>query len=284
MSGRVSHQLVTLASMSEIDQLILSRVKKEDIIQIVLQKTRDVLPGDHIAMLSLETGQLQGHLHHLDDDAPEQLLSVETAITEQQKQQAFESDHYFVEGQDTEWPDYLAAATMPGASSFQVLPIRLEEELIALIILGFDETPKLEPDDINLALNYADRIAVALSNAEWEDRLFRQAHYDSLTGLPNRLAFLDRLGQSITHARREQQSFGVLFIDLDNFKLVNDSLGHPVGMPLHFPDVRANYLTNDAGDAVTGTAEYKVCAVRLEPVRESEAKQVFPGAYAAAGV
>ena len=40
----------------------------------------------------------------------------------------------------------------------------------------------------------------------------------------------------------------------------------------------------DAGDAVTGTAEYKVCAVRLEPVRESEAKQVFPGAYAAAGV
>jgi len=39
-----------------------------------------------------------------------------------------------------------------------------------------------------------------------------------------------------------------------------------VWMPLHFAESRANLLTNDAGDAVTGTAEYKVCAVRIEPV------------------
>ncbi len=55
-----------------------------------------------------------------------------------------------------------------------------------------------------------------------------------------------------------------------------------IWMPLHFPDVRANYLTTDAGDPVTGTAEYKVCAARLEPVAESEPRRVFPGAYAAA--
>ncbi|MCP3957342.1 MAG: molybdopterin-dependent oxidoreductase [bacterium] len=57
-----------------------------------------------------------------------------------------------------------------------------------------------------------------------------------------------------------------------------------IWMPLHFPDARANYLTNDAGDAVTGTAEYKVCAARIEPVVESEAKKVFPGSYAAVGI
>ncbi len=55
-----------------------------------------------------------------------------------------------------------------------------------------------------------------------------------------------------------------------------------IWMPLHFPDVRANYLTNDAGDEVTGTAEYKVCAARLELVTESEPERVFPGAYASA--
>lgn len=55
-----------------------------------------------------------------------------------------------------------------------------------------------------------------------------------------------------------------------------------IWMPLHFPDVRANYLTNDAGDAVTGTAEYKVCAARIEPVRDSEPKKVFPGSFASA--
>jgi formate dehydrogenase major subunit/formate dehydrogenase alpha subunit len=55
-----------------------------------------------------------------------------------------------------------------------------------------------------------------------------------------------------------------------------------IWMPLHFPDARANYLTTDAGDTVTGTAEYKVCAARIEPVAGEEPKRVFPGAYAAA--
>ncbi len=54
-----------------------------------------------------------------------------------------------------------------------------------------------------------------------------------------------------------------------------------IWMPFHFPDVRTNYLTTDAGDAVTGTGEYKVCAARLEPVADSVPEQLFPGAYAA---
>ncbi len=57
-----------------------------------------------------------------------------------------------------------------------------------------------------------------------------------------------------------------------------------VWMPFHFPDAKTNHLTTDAGDAVTGTGEYKVCAVRIEPADGAEAlpKQVFRGAYAAA--
>ncbi len=54
-----------------------------------------------------------------------------------------------------------------------------------------------------------------------------------------------------------------------------------IWMPFHFPESKTNYLTTDAGDAVTGTGEYKVCAARIEPVAGSEAKRVFPGAYAA---
>jgi predicted molibdopterin-dependent oxidoreductase YjgC len=54
-----------------------------------------------------------------------------------------------------------------------------------------------------------------------------------------------------------------------------------IWMPFHFPDVRTNYLTTDAGDAVTGTGEYKVCAARIEPVVDSVPEQVFPGAFAA---
>lgn len=55
-----------------------------------------------------------------------------------------------------------------------------------------------------------------------------------------------------------------------------------IWMPFHFPESKTNYLTTDAGDAVTGTGEYKVCAARIEPVHEEEPLKVFPGAYAAA--
>ncbi|MFL6696303.1 MAG: putative bifunctional diguanylate cyclase/phosphodiesterase, partial [Vitreoscilla sp.] len=55
------------------------------------------------------------------------------------------------------------------------------------------------------------------------------AYHDSLTGLPNRTMLMDRLGQALAQAQRLDQQAAVLFIDLDRFKLVNDSLGHPVG-------------------------------------------------------
>ncbi len=53
-----------------------------------------------------------------------------------------------------------------------------------------------------------------------------------------------------------------------------------IWMPFHFPQSRTNYLTTDAGDKVTGTGEYKVCAARIEPCPDSQAVMVFPGAFA----
>lgn len=61
------------------------------------------------------------------------------------------------------------------------------------------------------------------------ERIQRVAHHDSLTGLPNRLLFNDRLGQAIALARRNTGRFALLYLDLDRFKPVNDTLGHDAG-------------------------------------------------------
>ncbi|MEJ6004352.1 EAL domain-containing protein [Paucibacter sp. AS339] len=60
-------------------------------------------------------------------------------------------------------------------------------------------------------------------------RLEHLAHHDPLTGLPNRLLYLDHLRRQISRAQRNDEQLAVLYIDLDRFKEVNDSLGHPVG-------------------------------------------------------
>ncbi len=90
---------------------------------------------------------------------------------------------------------------------FTLTPARRAGRIAGLVLLLYDVTEFIEA----------------------HERLEYMAYYDALTGLPNRTLFSDRLGHAITRAARSKRSLGVIFLDLDRFNIINDSLGHHIG-------------------------------------------------------
>jgi diguanylate cyclase (GGDEF)-like protein/PAS domain S-box-containing protein len=130
-----------------------------------------------------------------------------------------------------------------------------------------------------------------------EEHIQSLAYFDTLTKIPNRTLFHDRLQQALTHAKRNRQSVGLLYLDLDNFKAVNDTLGHSTGDRLlqtvtervvgcvrqwdtvarmggdEFTVIVDNLSPANTVGTLTGIAE-KVLAVLSEPVMIGE-QEIF---------
>lgn len=84
-------------------------------------------------------------------------------------------------------------------------------------------------DDHGQVINYIGVFTDITDRKQQQEKLSLMAHYDLLTGLPNRALFTDRFHQAIAHSKRTKAQLAVCFLDLDNFKPVNDNYGHEIG-------------------------------------------------------
>jgi len=120
-------------------------------------------------------------------------------------------------------------AWLHGMGSAVYTPVRDDEKPIAMLCMYAVREQAFGADDVRFAESMSHVLSTALQRQKAEERLARMAQFDALTGLPNRTLLQDRLGQTIVQSRRRQLHAGVLFVDLDRFKLVNDTLGHHQG-------------------------------------------------------
>jgi len=110
------------------------------------------------------------------------------------------------------------------------VPLKVESKIIGSMILQSYTDPNLySKKDIKLMEFVSQQIATAIERKQAEEKLKFLSLYDYLTKLPNRVLFYDRMKQEIAYARRERKKFSLMFLDLDDFKEVNDKFGHDIG-------------------------------------------------------
>jgi diguanylate cyclase (GGDEF)-like protein/PAS domain S-box-containing protein len=108
-------------------------------------------------------------------------------------------------------------------------PIEVNGQLWGVFSVGWEHESPPDPDAADRLARFARLASLAVTGAEAREQLSKLASTDHLTGLLNRRAFTDRLEQDIARARRHGRPLSLAVFDLDHFKLVNDTYGHPTG-------------------------------------------------------
>ncbi|MEO8802176.1 MAG: EAL domain-containing protein [Rudaea sp.] len=128
---------------------------------------------------------------------------------------------------DPRWDSYRHLALPHGLRACWSMPIPSNEGgVLGSFAIYCDRPARPSARDLEFMGMATWLAAVAIKHHRLTDQLEHQAQHDALTGLPNRLLFQDRLSQALAYAERKQLQVAVLYMDLDRFKNINDTLGH----------------------------------------------------------
>jgi diguanylate cyclase (GGDEF)-like protein len=116
-----------------------------------------------------------------------------------------------------------------GVQSSLAVMVNGKEDPFGVLDIHSTSRRRFTPQDVHFAQAVANVLADAIARHSTDETLRHRVLHDSLTGLPNRLSFVEALADALRRSMASGSPVGILFLDLDHFKLINDSLGHHAG-------------------------------------------------------
>ncbi len=273
MAARLGSQFNALMTLADIDRAILSRLDVDRVLETVVMRMREIVPAEFVSVAVLDRNAGAMLRVYSRDHRGEDGLDIERSTCSEQETQALlvHPEGAWVDASATPAP-YTAPLQRLGARRMFVLPIIWNEAAVGAVVLGFSGDAVLSDEERARARDLGDRVGVAFATAVKDEQLYQQAHYDALTQLPNRLYFKDQLARRIVHAQRDRRRFALLFIDLDHFKKVNDSMGHAAGDDLLRQAAERLRRCVREADAVArlGGDEFTIVLSEIKMARDAE--------------
>ena len=242
IEARLSRHERLLRGVSEIGNALLSAGDRDDAIDTALAIAGQACDVDRVYLYEIhadaETGEMLGSERyewvrpgvtaHIDDPTHRNVPVEEGGFG---AWVPLARQGHVIQARPADLPEAAGAMLLDSdVKSLVLVPILVGGELAGCV--GFDDchSERLwEASEIALLQTMASDVAAAMEREWVEDRITHQAYYDPLTRLPNRLLFNDRIEQALLHARRHDSRMAVFFLDLDRFKLINETLGHTHG-------------------------------------------------------
>jgi diguanylate cyclase (GGDEF)-like protein len=231
MAAQLDRQFQALATAAEIDRAVLSATSASEIVATLLARLPDVYPCAAVSVTLMAPDGAKSLPSLIHDYTDASRVHVRVDLRSDDVQELLEGpDAATVVPVEGDWvPPYVAPLMALGRRGFFVLPLRFQSHLVGVIALADRAEDAADPDARMQVRRLADQAAVALANARMLEQVRSLAYYDSLTGLPNRLSYKERLANALDEARRADTMVGAFFIDLDHFSRINDTLGHEAG-------------------------------------------------------